>query len=103
MRLLHIDWNWVLRLRLIAVRQVDPAKDLLTDNRLSGLLEKYLISVLHAHGFDISLLSATSDAGSDVKRPCKVLLPGLRALCLYSRTYTTHVFESSCELHLIQL
>ena len=79
----YIDRNWVLRSRLIAVRQFNPTKDLLTDNRLSGLLEKYLESVLEEYGLDTTLLfSATSDAGSDVKRLCKVLLPGLWEWCV---------------------
>ena len=73
----------MLRSRLIAVRQFNPTKDLLTDNRLSGLLEKYLESVLEEYGLDTTLLfSATSDAGSDVKRLCKVLLPGLWEWCV---------------------
>ena len=51
---------------------------MLEGNRLAGLLEKYLKSVLEEFGLNMSLLfSATSDAGSDVKRLCKVLLPGL--------------------------
>jgi len=82
-RLFYIDRNWVLRSRLIAVRQFNPTKDLLTDNRLSGLLEKYLESVLEEYGLDTTLLfSATSDAGSDVKRLCDVLLPGLWEWCV---------------------
>ena len=82
-RLFYIDRDWVLRSRLIAVRQFNPTKDLLMDNRLSGLLEKYLESVLEEYGLDTTLLfSATSDSGSDVKRLCTVLLPGLWEWCV---------------------
>ncbi|CAN0434602.1 unnamed protein product, partial [Scytosiphon promiscuus] len=50
---------------------------------LSGILLKYLESVLEESGLDTSLLfSATSDAGSDGKRLCKVLLPGLWEWCV---------------------
>ena len=74
----YVDRDWVLSSRLIAVRQSNPATDMLEGNRLAGLLEKYLKSVLEEFGLNMSLLfSATSDAGSDVKRLCKVLLPGL--------------------------
>ena len=45
-RLFYIDRNWVLRSRLIAVRQFNPTRELLDTNRLSALLEKYLESVL---------------------------------------------------------
>ncbi|CAM9113299.1 unnamed protein product [Laminaria digitata] len=40
-RLFYLDRNWVLRSRLIAVRQFNPTKELLSDNRLSKFLEKY--------------------------------------------------------------
>lgn len=82
-RLFYIDRSWVLRSRLIAVRQFNPTKELLESNRLSGLLEEYLKSVLEEYGLDTTLLfSATSDAGSGVKRLCKVLLPGLWEWCV---------------------
>ncbi|CAB1110806.1 unnamed protein product [Ectocarpus sp. CCAP 1310/34] len=82
-RLFYVDRTWVLRSRLIAVRQFNPTKELLEDNRLSALLQKYLESVLEEYGLDVSLLfSATSDAGSDVKRLCDVLLPGLWEWCV---------------------
>ena len=82
-RLFYIDRNWVLRSRLIAVRQFNPTRELLDTNRLSALLEKYLESVLEEYGLDTTLLfSATSDAGSDVKRLCDVLLPGLWEWCV---------------------
>ncbi|CAB1104439.1 unnamed protein product [Ectocarpus sp. CCAP 1310/34] len=82
-RLFYADRTWVLRSRLIAVRQFNPTKELLEDNRLSALLQKYLESVLEEYGLDVSLLfSATSDAGSDVKRLCDVLLPGLWEWCV---------------------
>ena len=82
-RLFYIDRNWVLRSRLIAVRQFNPTRELLDANRLSALLEKYLESVLEEYGLDTTLLfSATSDAGNDVKRLCDVLLPGLWEWCV---------------------
>ncbi|CAB1100899.1 unnamed protein product [Ectocarpus sp. CCAP 1310/34] len=82
-RLYYVDRTWVLRSRLIAVRQFNPTKELLEDNRLSTLLQKYLERVLAEYGLDVSLLfSATSDAGSDVKRLCDVLLPGLWEWCV---------------------
>ena len=82
-RLFYIDRNWVLKSRLIAVRQFNPTRELLDTNRLSALLEKYLESVLEEYGLDTTLLfSATSDAGSDVKRLCDVLLPGLWEWCV---------------------
>lgn len=82
-RLFYIDRNWVLRSRLIAVRQFNPTKELLESSRLSELLETYLRSVLDEYDLDTTLLfSATSDAGSDVKRLCKVLLPGLWEWCV---------------------
>ena len=82
-RLFYIDRNWVLRSRLIAVRQFNPTKELIESRRLSAFLEKYLESVLEEYGLDATLLfSATSDAGSDVKRLCNMLLPGLWEWCV---------------------
>ncbi|CAM9895380.1 unnamed protein product [Scytosiphon promiscuus] len=82
-RLFYVDRQWQLKSRLIAVRQFNPSQELLSDNRLSDLLELYLESVLEEYGLDTTLLfSATSDAGSDVKRLCKVLLPGLWEWCV---------------------
>ena len=82
-RLFCIDRNWALRSGLIAVRQFNPTRELLDTNRLSALLEKYLESVLEEYGLDTTLLfSATSDAGSDVKRLCDVLLLGLWEWCV---------------------
>ncbi|CAB1117212.1 unnamed protein product [Ectocarpus sp. CCAP 1310/34] len=81
--LFYVDRTWVLRSRLIAVRQFNPTKELLEDNRLSALVQKHLESVLEEYGLDVSLVfSATSDSGSDVKRLCDVLLPGLWEWCV---------------------
>ena len=82
-RLFYVDRNWALKSSLIAVRQFNPTADMLDDNRLSALLEKYLKSVLEEFELDVSLLfSATTDSGSDVKRLCNVLLPGLWEWCI---------------------
>lgn len=79
----YVDRNWQLRSRLIAVRQFNPTTETLEGNRLSAILEKYLTTVLEEFGLDTSLLfSATSDAGSDVKRLCDILLPGLWEWCV---------------------
>lgn len=62
---------------------IQPAAEMLKDDRLSALLEMYLTSVLKEYGLNMStLFSATSDAGSDVKRLCQVLLPWLWGWCL---------------------
>lgn len=56
---------------------------MLESNRLSDLLQDYLESVLKEYDLDVSMLfSATSDAGSDVKRLCDILLPGLWEWCV---------------------
>ncbi|CAN0560022.1 unnamed protein product [Laminaria digitata] len=82
-RLFYVDRNWELKSRRLAVRQFNPTTEMLESDRLSALLEKYLKSVLEEFGLNTSLLfSATSDAGSDVKRLCKVLLPGLWEWCV---------------------
>ncbi|CAN0016946.1 unnamed protein product [Scytosiphon promiscuus] len=82
-RLFYIDRKWELKTRLLAVRQFNPSKEMLESERLSGLLEKYLKSVLEEFDLDTTkLFSATSDAGSDVKRLCNVLLPGLWEWCI---------------------
>lgn len=82
-RLFYVDRSWKLKSRLIAVRQFNPTPEMLEGNRLSALLEKYLKSVLDEYGLDVSMVfSATSDAGSDVKRLCDILLPGLWEWCI---------------------
>ena len=82
-RLFYIDRKWVLRSRLIADRQFNPTNELLESNRLAEFLEKYLESVFEEYVLNTTLLySATSDAGSDAKRLCKVLLPGLCEWCV---------------------
>ena len=79
----YVDRNWQLRSRLLAIRQFNPTTEMLESNRLSDLLEKYLKSVLEEYDLDVSMLfSATSDAGSDVKRLCDILLPGLWEWCI---------------------
>ena len=79
----YVDRDWQLRSRLLAVRQFNPTTEMLESNRLSEVLEKYLKSVLVEYDLDVSMLfSATSDAGSDVKRLCDILLPGLWEWCI---------------------
>jgi len=82
-RLFYIGRNWQLRSRLIAVRQFNPTVEMLQSNRLSKLLKDYLESVLEEYDLQVMMIfSATSDAGSDVKRLCNVLLPGLWEWCV---------------------
>ncbi|CAM9755873.1 unnamed protein product, partial [Hapterophycus canaliculatus] len=82
-RLFYVDRKWELKSRLLAVRQFNPSKEMLESQRLSILLEDYLKSVLEEFDLDTTkLFSATSDAGSDVKRLCNVLLPGLWEWCV---------------------
>lgn len=74
---------WHLKSRLLAVRQFNPTTETLESHRLSELLESYLESVLEEYDLDVSMIfSATSDSGSDVKRLCDVLLPGLWEWCV---------------------
>ncbi|CAM9644264.1 unnamed protein product [Discosporangium mesarthrocarpum] len=73
-RLFYVTRQWELRSRLISIRQFtwDPEK-------LGTIRSRNSVSVL-GDEFDLkfsNLFSATSDAGSDVKRLCDVLLPGL--------------------------
>ncbi|CAM9556615.1 unnamed protein product, partial [Ectocarpus sp. 6 AP-2014] len=82
-RLFYVDRSWRLRSRLLAVRQFNPTTEMLESNRLSDLLQDYLKSVLEEYDLNVSMIfSATSDAGSDVKRLCDVLLPGLWEWCV---------------------
>lgn len=81
-RLFYVARNWQRRSHLVAVRQFNPTPEMLKSNHLSGLLEKYLKSVLGEYDLDVSMIfSATSDASSDVKRLCSTLLPGLWEWC----------------------
>ena len=64
-------------------RRFNPTTETLESHRLSELLESYLESVLEEYDLDVSMIfSATSDSGSDVKRLCDVLLPGLWEWCV---------------------
>lgn len=82
-RLFYVDRNWQLKSRLLAVRQFNPTTEMIQSTRLSDLLQEYLKSVLEEYGLDVSMIfSATSDSGSDVKRLCDVLLPGLWEWCV---------------------
>lgn len=82
-RLFYIDRSWRIKSRLLAVRQFNPTTETLESGRLSELLESYLESVLEEYDLNVSnIFSATSDAGSDVKRLCNVLLPGLWEWCV---------------------
>lgn len=79
----YVDRKWELKSRLLAVRQFNPTAEVLHSNRLSELLNDYLNSVLEEYNLDVSMIfSATSDSGSDVKRLCNVLLPGLWEWCV---------------------
>ncbi|CAB1101835.1 unnamed protein product [Ectocarpus sp. CCAP 1310/34] len=98
-RLFYIDRTWVLRSRLIAVRQFNPTKELLEDNRLLALLQKYLESVLEEYGLDVSLLfSATSDAGSDAfgthVDPAKSRSPVVRKVIATVKMVMEHIRKS---------
>eukprot|EP00903_Cladosiphon_okamuranus_P014534 g13481.t1 len=82
-RLFYVDRSWRLKSRLLAVRQFNTTMETLESQRLSELLQCYLESVLAEDDLDVSkIFSATSDSGSDVKRLCDVLLPGLWELCV---------------------
>ena len=82
-RLFYVDRNWQLKSRLLAVRQFNPTTETLESHRVSALLQSYLESVLEEYDLDVSMIfSATSDAGSDVKRLCDVLLPSLWEWCV---------------------
>lgn len=82
-RLFYVDRAWQLKSRLLAVRQFNPTAEVLESNRLSDLLQDYLKSVLEEYDLDVSMIfSATSNSGSDVKRLCDVLLPGLWEWCV---------------------
>ena len=82
-RVFYVTRKWELRSRLLAVRQFNPDAEKLKSTRLSGILEEYLKTVLSEFQLSVSnLFSATTDSGSDVKRLCDVLLPGLWEWCV---------------------
>ena len=82
-RVFYITRSWELRSHLLAVRQFNPDAEKLSSARLSQILHDYLKAVLEEFELNISnLYSATTDSGSDVKRLCDVLLPGLWEWCV---------------------
>jgi hypothetical protein len=76
-RIFFVDANFNFVSKLLAVRAFLPTSSLLADvPRMSDVLRLWVRGVLSEYGLrESDLASTTTDAGSDIKRLCSVLLP----------------------------
>lgn len=82
-RVYFVDENFVYRSLLLACKVFKPASVIRSQERLSDILKSWVFDVLEEfHLSQKDLMSSTTDAGSDIRRLCDVLLPSAWEWCI---------------------